>query len=135
MVMNMAYDYDEIVEWLSEMQIRDYDICDNGKDGNIVHVAGDVDISNKHLGHIPIQFGYVSGHFNCDNNSLDSLMGCPDVVGGSFGCSNNLLTSLVCGPSEVGIHYDCKFNFDDKPDVSGVSIGGEFFWWWEQQTK
>jgi len=47
---------------------------------------GNVNISNKALTKIPIQFGYVGG-FSCKNNNLTSLQGAPREVGGDFYCS------------------------------------------------
>jgi len=50
---------------------------------------GDVDISDKSLKVIPVQFKEVGGDFWCHSNQLTSLQGCPKEVGGDFGCWNN----------------------------------------------
>jgi hypothetical protein len=138
----------EIKEWLHSMGIYDYDICDG-----VVHVVGDVNlnISNMGLTSIPVQFGYVSGYFRCRSNYLESLEGFPNEVGGDFDCSYNYrLYSLEGGPSEVGGSFYCRGNdlrslagcpnevgggfncsnnmFKDKPDTSGIKIGGRFLW-------
>ena len=134
----------EIREWLHSMEIYDYDLCDG-----VVHVVGGVDISIR-VTRIPIQFGYVSGYFNCYSNNLVSLEGCPSEVGGDFNCYSNLLvslegcpsevggdfncinnqlTSLECGPEVVGGDFYCKDNlFKCKPDTSHIKIGGMFKW-------
>src|SRR5690606_21069453 len=52
----------------------------------------------------------VTGSFNCSNNQLTSLEGCPTSVGGSFYCFNNQLTSLEGGPTKVGIGFYCSNN-------------------------
>jgi hypothetical protein len=135
----------EVREWLHSMDIYDYDLCDG-----VVHVVGDVDLYKKRLASIPVQFGYVSGNFicrvnnlisleggpievggdlNCEHNNLVSLEGCPSEVGGNFNCINNNLTSLEGCPTEVGGGFYCRHNlFKDKPDTSGIKIGGEFRW-------
>ena len=131
--------------WLHSMGIYDYDICDG-----VVHVVGNADLSDFGLTSIPVQFGYVSGYFDCGGNNLVSLAGCPSEVGGGFSCSGNQLTSLegcpkevrgifYCSynnltsligcPSDVGEHFDCSSNmFKSKPNNSGIKIGGEFVW-------
>jgi hypothetical protein len=162
----MEMNNSEIREWLHSMGIYDYDICDG-----VVHAVGDVTISNKGLLCIPVQFGYVSGHFRCTRNNLVSLHGCPSEVGGSFYCYSNQLTSLEGCPNEVGKAFNCVYNnltslegcpsevgghfncysnqlaslecgpevvggnyycvnnlFEDKPDTSGIKIGGAFRW-------
>jgi hypothetical protein len=114
----------DMIKWLHSMDINDYDICDG-----VVHVVGDVNITYQGLTSIPVQFGYVSGEFLCRANDLESLYGCPSEVGGSFYCGGNNLGSLECGPEVVGGNYYCVNNlFKDKPDVSGIKIGGEFIW-------
>jgi hypothetical protein len=112
------------VDWLHSMDIYDYDIC-----GGVVHVVGDVNICYQRLTSIPVQFGYVSGHFYCSNNKLISLAGCPSEVGEFFSCSFNNLTSFEGGPTEVGGDFICRGNrFKGNPDVSHIKIGGDFVW-------
>jgi hypothetical protein len=114
----------EIRDWLHSMDIYDYDICDG-----VVHVVGGVDLHGKRLTSIPVQFGYVSGDFSCGNNKLNTLEGCPSEVGGRVYCRNNNLESLKGAPCEVGGDFYCHNNkFEDKPDTSGIKIGGEFVW-------
>ena len=60
------------IKWLTDMGIATY-TYENGK----VDVHGDVDISNKNLTSIPVQFGMVSGNFYCWYNKLTSLAGAP----------------------------------------------------------
>jgi hypothetical protein len=109
----------EIREWLDYINVYDYDICDG-----VVHVVGDVDISG--LDSIPVQFGYVSGDFDCYGNKLTSLEGCPSEVGGSFDCSNNNLKSLKGCPSEVGGHFYCSYNNLKSLKGCPSEVGGHF---------
>jgi hypothetical protein len=110
------------VEWLHSMDIYDYDICDG-----VVHVVGDVDIPNKGLTSIPVQFGYVSGNFYCRANLLDSLEGCPNEVGGNFDCGYNELTSLKGCPREVGGDFNCISNDLESLEGCPKEVGGSFY--------
>ncbi len=73
----------------------------------IVDVDGDVDLSNKNLTSIPIQFGKVTGDFYCSGNKLTSLRGSPYTIRGDFSCSNNKLTTLEGAPQSVGGDFQC----------------------------
>ncbi len=75
-----------------------------------VSVNGNVNFYGKGLRSIPIKFKAVSGDFNCGNNKLTSLEGCPETVGGYFMCNDNYLTSLEGGPRKVGLSYYCNMN-------------------------
>jgi hypothetical protein len=132
-----------MIEWLHSMEIYDYDIYDG-----IIHVVGDVDLYNKRLICIPVQFGYVSGNFNCGwnrltslegcpsevggafycgDNQLKSLEGCPSEVGGNFKCHDNQLTSLEGCPSEVGDDFLCSFNYLKSLEGGPTEVGGGFY--------
>ena len=68
--------------------ITNYIIRPDGK----VDVEGDVNLYDKGLTKLPLEFGKVSGNFRCYNNNLTSLEGSPKEVEGLFSCSyNNLL--------------------------------------------
>lgn len=71
---------------------------------------GDVNLRKKDLKKIPLTFNKVSGSFDCSDNKLTSLKGCPKIVGERFNCRNNLLTSLEYGPESVDGAYDCSIN-------------------------
>ena len=110
----------EIEAWLNKMRIINYTV---GKDG-IVDVNEDViDISEKKLKKIPVQFGKVSGSFYCSRNQLMSLKGAPKEVGGSFWCDHNQLTSLEGAPETVGGSFGCTnatlTNLKDAPKEVG----------------
>ena len=92
--------------WLDKHNVKNYDIKKDGR----VDVLGSVRLFNKKLKEISIQFGEIKGDFDCSNNELILLKGCPQKVSGYFDCSNNKLTSLEGCPEEVGILFDCCEN-------------------------
>ena len=57
-----------------------------------------------------INFGKITGHFDCYNLGLTSLKGAPTEVGGDFYCSDNQLTSLEGAPQKVGGSFCCHYN-------------------------
>ena len=71
------------------------------EDGTI-DVDGDVDLSNSEIEVFPVQFGVVSGNFNCADMKLTSLVGSPHTVGGNYNCSYSNITSLKGAPQSVG---------------------------------
>lgn len=95
-----------IEKWLKHVGIKHYYIDKN----MIVDVYQKVDISNKNLKIIPVQFGKVHGDFDCERNRLFSLKGCPRIVKGNFDCGINNLKSLEYCPEEVGGRFGCDRN-------------------------
>jgi hypothetical protein len=69
-----------------------------------------VDISDRCLREIPVQFNIVNSYFDCADNKLTSLKGAPKEVNGDFYCTRNRLTSLEGGPTEVKGDFDCYNN-------------------------
>jgi len=96
-------DIDSICE---KYGIKNYTINSDG----IVDVNGSVNLSGKDLTKLPLKFGKVSGYFNCHNNNLITLEGCPLSLGSSFNCSSNKLTTLKDSPQSVGGYFDCSYN-------------------------
>ena len=94
-------DKNAIQKWLDEMNITNYQILDD----STVNVHRSVNLKNKNLTHIPIQFRELNGTFDCSYNQLTSLAGSPLDVKASFNCSHNQLTSLEGGPSFVYNNY------------------------------
>ena len=105
-----------------EYDIENYTINDDGS----IDVDGDVDLWGLDLTELPLTFNKVSGYFNCYNNRLTSLKGCPRWVGGSFGCVDNQLTSLEFSPDYVGGNFYCSNNklVDNYCDTD---IGKDFY--------
>ena len=115
----------EIKFWLDSMEIEDYTINED----LTVDVDGDVDLDNRNLIKIPIQFGIVKGNFDCSENqlkslkgspkeceifdcsfnNLESLKGCPKIVKGDFLCIDNNLRSLNKHPEKCDEFY-CYYN-------------------------
>ena len=72
----------EVIDWLKSVGVIDYVINEDLS----IDVASGVDLYNKLPGYelLPVKFGIVSGFFNCGNNELTSLIGCPDRIGMGF---------------------------------------------------
>ncbi len=79
-------------------------------DGSIDVDGSDVSLFNKGLTKLPLKFNRISGFFDCSNNKLTSLEGCPNYVGDFFDCSNNKLTSLEGSPDRVIGSFVCSKN-------------------------
>lgn len=81
---------------------------------NIINVFTNVSIIDEYLqlNKFPnfIQFGYVNGNFDCTNNNMTSLEGCPIKIKGNFYCSYNKLESLKGCPKEIGGSFICRKN-------------------------
>ena len=92
----------------------------------VVDVNGDVNLDDRGLTKIPLNFGVVSGNFWCSNNQLTSLEGCPSHVGGDFWCSYNKLTSLEGCPSRVGGDFWCSNNKLTSLEGCPSRVGGYF---------
>ena len=78
-------------------------------DGNLNSDILSTFVSEDKEGFI-INFGKVTGNFNCSGLDLISLEGAPQVVGGNFECYYNNLTSLEGAPQKVGRNFNCKGN-------------------------
>lgn len=114
-------DIDIISEWLNQYNIKNYTIRENG----LVDVEGNVQINNTELTEFPIQFGIVTGNFDCYNNKLISLKGAPKEVYGSFICASNNLTTLLGSPEKVHKNFYCGYN--KLTTLVGMPIiGGDF---------
>jgi hypothetical protein len=98
--------------------LENYTINSNGT----VDVDDDVEISDLELYYLPINFGRVAGNFECSDNFLTSLEGCPTTVGGNFYCKRNKLTSLQGCPEIISGNFYCSNN--KITNFKGVS---EFF--------
>ena len=90
-----------------------------------IDVYGNVNLSNKGLTKIPLTFNKVTGDFDCKNNYITSLKGCPKKVE-YLDCSDNKLTSLEYSPEYVDGSFYCSSN--NLTSLKGISlyIGGSF---------
>lgn len=116
---------EEIKAWLTKMSVTHYTITDD----LTVDVDGVVDIYGKKLKEIPIQFGKVSGAFDCSDNELISLKGTPKIIQGSFNCSCNNLTSLEylsTDPATNILSFNASFNkiktISNFPEIFNADI-------------
>ncbi len=118
----MLNTHDEVVHWLDKVGIKNYFI----RDDLTVDVDGDVNIIDVNLVSFPVQFGVVSGDFECDGNELVSLVGCPVSVGGDFDCYCNELVSLAGAPLSVGGDFRCYGNKLVSLAGGPKYVGGDF---------
>ena len=73
-----------------------------------------------------INFGKITGNFNCSYLILTSLKGAPTEVSGNFDCSGNYLTSLEGAPKEIKGNFDCSGNYLTSLEGASQTIGGNF---------
>ena len=100
----------KIEAWLKQYKITNYKLIPNETYGYVVNVNKTVNISNKNLKKIEVQFNQIVGDFYCCNNKLTSLEGCPHIVNGHFDCSNNQLSSLEYCPEIIEGTLWCNNN-------------------------
>ena len=74
-----------------------------------------------------INFGEVTGNFNCSGLSLTSLKGAPQKIGGSFYCPRNQLTSIEGAPKTVGEHFYCFDNQLTSLKGAPQTVGKDFY--------
>ena len=74
-----------------------------------------------------INFGKITGDFDCSSLDLVSLKGAPIEVGGTFDCSYNQLTSLKGAPQEVGRNFWCIHNQLFSLKGAPQEVGGDFW--------
>lgn len=112
----------EIEVWLEKHGVDNYAINDD----MTVDVKGSVNLYDFDLTALPVQFGIVSGDFDCSENKLKSLTGSPRTVSGSFSCAHNLLEDLKGGPTTIGEDMNCQrnrlFTLDGAPKVIGDTL-------------
>ena len=97
-----------IETWLEQQNVQNYTINDDFT----IDVDEDINLCGRNLTEFPeyIQFNIVKGYFDCRQNKLTSLRGCPRVVEEEFYCSYNNLTSLRGAPEKVKGGFYCGSN-------------------------
>lgn len=90
--------------WLDKMGIENYKINKN----LTVNVNGNVDLSNKYLDKIPIQFGSVKGYFDISHNDIEELEGSP-IECEIFRGDGNKLINLIGSPKKCK-YFNCASN-------------------------
>jgi len=119
----------KIRDFLKTQEVRKYTfhLCDGCLPDVFVDIEGNILLKKEDIdkGHIPFQFGKVSGSFICNDCGLTSLYNSPTEVGDNFCCSGNELESLIGCPQKVGISFECEankveFNEEDIKQVCKV---------------
>ena len=99
------------------------------KDGFIINfgkVTGNFDCSIIGLKSLKGAPKEVGGCFSCYKNQLTSLKGAPQTVGGTFWCRDNKLTSLKGAPQKVGGNFSCSNNQFSSLEGAPQEVGGWF---------
>ena len=94
-------------------------------DGNLDRSIVNALISEGRDG-FTINFGKVTGNFDCSRLGLKSLKGAPTEVGGNFDCSNNKLTSLEEAPTKVDGSFNCSENQLSSLEGASKIVGKDF---------
>jgi hypothetical protein len=100
-------DPQEVKAWLNSVGIGGYTIRSDG----IVDTDNSVNMRWVIERSIPIQFGNVSGNFDCHNTEITLLRGLPQSVGGFFDCHNTRIISLHDIHKQIkhiGGHFYCN---------------------------
>jgi hypothetical protein len=113
----------QVEVWLNERGIGGYTIRPDGT----VDVVGNVDLRYFKGTSLPVQFGKVSGYFDCSNTQIISLEGAPQSVGGYFDCSNTKITSLEGAPRSVGGNFSCGSTKITSLEGAPQSVGSDFY--------
>ena len=80
----MLKDKVSIKKWLNQYNVKGYDLIESEKYGYVVNVSENVYLSRKGLTSIDVKFNKIEGDFDCSDNDLKSLEGCPEIVDGNF---------------------------------------------------
>ena len=73
-----------------------------------------------------INFGKITGYFNCSHLGLKSLKGAPTEVSKWFECTNNKFTSLEGAPQTVDGDFKCSYNHLTSLEGAPKKVGGIF---------
>jgi hypothetical protein len=91
------------------------------------HVHDNLLISDRRVTTLkPLNVSIVDGYFDCSDNKLTSLEGCPIKIRGTFSCSANQLTSLEGCPKEIGGYFECSYNKLISLEGCPKEVGGNF---------
>lgn len=112
---------DSWMRWL--MFMKNVTIHEDGS----LSIDNNVSIAGRELKEIPFKFKEIGGFFDCGDNQLETLEGCPEIVKGSFNCSISNLKDLHGAPKSVGGSFNCSHNsklnsLEGAPEV----INGNF---------
>ncbi len=128
-IKSASYQFIDIVNMKKNCQLSD-EFCDYFKNQGhqyILSVQGNVNLYNGALTQIPMQFYHIDSDFDCANNQLISLKGCPLSVGDIFDCSENQLISLEYLPKDIGTTLYCSNNHLKSLEYCPQSINGSLY--------
>ena len=112
--MERKYNIGVDIDWVCQKyNIKRYTIREDGK----VDVDGNVYLNDKRLTKLPLEFGIVTGNFNCNDSYITSLKGAPEEVGVTFFSSRINSTSLDDCPKKVKYFFSTGNNL---LDVKGI---------------
>ena len=102
---------------------------------NFGKITGDFDCSGLGLTSLKGAPQEVSRDFYCFENQLTSLEGAPQTIGGWFSCHHNQLTSLEGAPQTVGGSFICPYNQLTSLKGAPRKVGGDFWCFYNQLTS
>ena len=82
-----------------------------------------------------LNFGKITGEFNCSELGLKSLKGAPQKVGKDFYCNGNRLTSLEGAPTEIGGDFSCNSSQLTSLEGAPKIVGRDFSCTYNQLTS
>lgn len=91
-----------------------------------VDVQGDVKLITD-CDQMSVQFGKVSGDFDCADSGLTTLAGSPHQVLGRFSCEYNRLTSLAHAPHHVDGVFSASYNHITHLTHMPAHVGASFW--------
>lgn len=94
---------EDIINWLEEYNIKNFQLIENSQYGFVVDVLDNVNIYGQKIKEIRVKFNFIKGEFDISGNQLTSLYGSPVQCRGVFDCSRNQLTDLMHCPEAAGI--------------------------------
>jgi len=113
----------EIREICNKYAIQDYNINPDMS----IDVYRQVELINKNLTKLPLNFNKIEGDFLCHDNMLTSLEGAPKIVNGFFDCSHNYLSTLEGAPNYVKGFFNCSYNNLTSLKYSPEYVGTNFW--------
>lgn len=118
----LSFEKEKAKKWLKDFdrnsKTNTYMFDDDGEN-LIIHVSGNVDISNHPLEKIPYRFGSIDGSFDAQNCRLTSLTNSPYEVKGDFIIRGNPLRTLMNSPEYIGRNFDIQ----DCPQLTSFLYG------------
>lgn len=97
---------EEIIKICNKLHIKNYTINSDLS----IDVHGDVVLTRRIKGKIPIPFNRISGDFICCESELTTLENSPRYIKGDFNVDNNKLTNLENSPISINGYFSVENN-------------------------